>query len=91
MLTFPVGLPGWRTAARLGFTLSVNVSVLWDDDAGVFVARSDDLLPDFGCVAEASSWDGLRSELNAVLSDAFESVLGRKAGAPAFETVLRFA
>ena len=42
-------------AARLGVPLRVNVKVLWDAEAKVFVATSEDLLPAFGIVAEAGT------------------------------------
>ena len=91
MFAYRVGCPGWKIAARLGITLEVRVDVLWDDEAKVFVAQSDDFLPDFGCVAEAATWDGLKTELDCVFEDAFESVVGKAAKAPAFDAALRFA
>lgn len=76
MFAYRVGFPGWKIAASLGIRLKVCVEVLWDDEAKVFISQSDDFLPDFGCVAEAQTWDGLKTELNYVLEDAFESIFG---------------
>ena len=91
MLAYRVGFPGWKIAARLGMTLKVRVTVLWDNDAKVFVATSEDFLPEFCCVAESETWDGLKEELKAVLDDAFESIFGKTAREPAFDATLRFA
>ena len=91
MLAYRVGFPGWKIAARLGMTLKVRVTVLWDNDAQVFVATSEDFLPEFGCVAESETWDGLKEELKAVLYDAFESIFGKTVREPVFDTILRFA
>lgn len=88
MFAYRVGFPGWKIAARLGIRLKVCVEVLWDDEAKVFVAQSDDFLPYFGCLAEAQTWDGLKTELNYVLEDAFESIFGK---VDLFDTSLRFA
>ena len=91
MFAYRVGFPGWKIAARLGLTLKVRVEVLWDDEAKVFVAQSDDFLPEFGCVAEAETWDGLKTELNYVFEDAFESIFGKVAKEPTFDATLRFS
>lgn len=91
MLAYRVGFPGWKIAARLGITLKVRVTVLWDNDAKVLVATSEDFLPEFGCVAESETWDGLKEELKAVLDDAFESIFGKTVREPVFDAILRFA
>ena len=91
MFAYRVGFPGWKIAARLGLTLKVRVNVLWDDEAKVFVAHIDDFLPEFGCVAEAATWDGLKTELNNVLDDAFEFIFGQSQKKHKFDTTLRFA
>ncbi len=63
MFAYQVGFPGWKIAARFGLKLKVNVQVLWDGEAKVFVAWSNDFLPEFGCVAESQSWNGLKQVL----------------------------
>lgn len=88
---YRVGFPGWKIAARLGFPLCVKVSVLWDKDAKVFVAQSDDFLPEFGCVAESDTWEGLQKELQAVFEDAFEVIFGSKTKEPSIHPYLNFA
>lgn len=75
MLSYRIGCPGWKIAARLGVPLCIKVDVLFDEEAKVFVATSDDFLPDFGCVAGAETWEGLKKELDAVIEDAFERIL----------------
>lgn len=82
MINCRIGRPGWKIAARLGVPLWMKASVLRDEEARVFVATSDDFLPDFGCVAETETWDGLRKELDAVIADALETIFGRKAKKP---------
>lgn len=91
MLHYRVGAPGWKIAARLGLPLVVKVSVLWDDDAKVFVATSDDFMPDFGCVAESPTWQGLQKELNAVFADAMDVIFGKPAHDSHIYPLLRFA
>jgi predicted RNase H-like HicB family nuclease len=53
---YRVGMPFWRTAARLGARLLIDVEVLKDEQANVFVARSPNLK---GLVAEAASAEEL--------------------------------
>lgn len=43
---------------------------MWDEEARVFVAHSDDFLPDFGCVAESETPEGLRQELLYIAEEA---------------------
>lgn len=91
MFAYRVGFCGWKVAACLGFRLKVRVKVLWDTEAKVFVATSEDFLPAFGCVAEAATWDGLKTELNSVFDDACESVFGRFLMRPKIEAEMTFA
>ena len=55
------------------------------------MATSEDFLPAFGCVAEAATWDGLKTELNSVFDDACESVFGRFLMRPKIEAEMTFA
>lgn len=91
MFSYRAGRPFWKFFARIGCPIVVRVSVLWDSEAGVFVAQSEDLLPDFGCVAESPTWEGLHKELSLVLDDAFESIFGKANKEPTFEPLLSFA
>lgn len=90
MISYRVGAPGWKIAARFGFPLKVKVFVRWDGEAKVFVAVSDDFLPDFGCVAESSTWDGLQKELNAVFDDAMETIFRKHPISSHISSSLRF-
>ena len=83
MFSYRVGFPGWKIAARLG--------VMYDSDAKVFVAWSDDFSPDFGCVAESPTWEGLQKELGYVFDDAFDVIFDSQGKEPKFEPVLLFA
>jgi predicted RNase H-like HicB family nuclease len=57
---YRVGLPLWKTAARMGWTLQVRVEAMKDEEAGVFVARSPDL---DGLVVEAKTLEELHVEV----------------------------
>ncbi|PHV07854.1 hypothetical protein CSQ96_08155 [Janthinobacterium sp. BJB412] len=58
---YRIGFPFWKQMARLGVPLKLRVNVIRDDEAGVFVATSDDLR---GLVCEATSMDDLVKEVN---------------------------
>lgn len=91
MFAYRVGAFGWKLAARMGLPLKVQVKVLWDNEAKVFSAWSDDFLPDFGCVAESPTWDGLREQLQFAFDDAFEAIFGSNRKEPVIVPNLRFA
>ena len=91
MFSYRVGFPGWKIAARLGVPLKVVVEVMYDSDATVFVAWSDDFSPDFGCVAESPTWEVLQKELGYVFDDAFDVIFDSQGKEPKFEPVLLFA
>ena len=91
MFSYRVGYPGWKLAARLGVPLKVVIGVMYDSEAKVFVAWSDDFMPEFGCVAESETWEGLKKELGYVFDDAFETIFGAKGKEPKIEPVLQFA
>ncbi len=51
---YRVGFPGWKLAAHLGVPVIFRVEVMFDPEAGVYVATSPDLA---GLVAEAKTKD----------------------------------
>lgn len=57
---YRVGNPGWRVAARVGIPLNVRIDVIFDDEAKVFVATSEDLK---GLVVEAATVEELWAEI----------------------------
>ena len=59
---YRIGFPFWKQAARLGVPLKMHINVMRDQEAGVFVATSDDLP---GLVCEAASMGELLVEVNA--------------------------
>jgi predicted RNase H-like HicB family nuclease len=63
---YRVGFPFWKTLARSGVTLKLVVHVMHDQEAGVFVATSDDLR---GLVAEAATIEALVAEVKNVMDD----------------------
>lgn len=91
MFSYRVGAFGWRLAARLGFTLRVQVRVLFDHEANVFVAETDDFMPQFGCVVEAETWEELERKLYSVFDEAVETVFNKPSKSHAFKPVLYFA
>lgn len=91
MFSYRAGRPFWKFFARIGCPIVVRASVLWDSEVRVFVAQSEDLLPDFGCVAESPTWERLHKELSLVLNDAFESIFGKANKEPTFEPLPSFA
>lgn len=90
-IAYRVGWPCWKLAARLGISLFTRVSVIWDNEAHVFVAQSEDFLPEFGCIAESESLEGLKQELLYVLEEALEYTLGPRKKNPDIHPVLRLA
>lgn len=58
---YRIGLPFWKQLARLGVPLKLQIDVLHDEEAGVFVATSEDLR---GLICEAPSIDELVKEVN---------------------------
>jgi predicted RNase H-like HicB family nuclease len=66
MLSYRVGFPGWKIAARAGLRVKLRIDVLRDEEAKVFVARSPDLR---GLVAEAETLDELVANLQAAVND----------------------
>lgn len=63
---YRVGLPFWKTAARMGVPLKFRVFAFFDDDAGVFVATSPDVR---GLVVEAASLEELDIEIRSSAYD----------------------
>jgi hypothetical protein len=63
---YRIGFPLWKQIARLGVPLTVRVHVMRDDEAGVFVATSNDLR---GLVCEAKTMDDLIPEINSSVND----------------------
>jgi len=53
---YPVGWPLWKLIARSGVPVIVKIEVLFDPEAGVYVATSPNLS---GLLAEADSKDAL--------------------------------
>jgi predicted RNase H-like HicB family nuclease len=63
---YRIGYPFWKTFARMGVPLKLRVLVQRDDEAGVFIATSDDLR---GLAAEAETMDALVVEVKSVIDD----------------------
>lgn len=75
MFTYKVGFPFWKTLARMGVTLLVTVEVVYDDEAGVFVATSPNLR---GMVAESDDVKGLFHEIHTSIDDLLYEELNKK-------------
>lgn len=76
---YRIGFPLWKQIARLGIPLTVRVNVMRDDDAGVFVATSNDLR---GLVCEAKTMDDLIPEINSSVNDLLTFHLDGSAARP---------
>ena len=63
---YPIEYPLWSLLARFGRRLTVNLDVLHDEEAGVYVATSKNLR---GLVCEAPTMDELKAETEHVLRD----------------------
>lgn len=66
MKPYPAGWPFWKAVARAGLPISVNVNVMHDEEAGVYVACNSNLK---GLVAEADTLDELRVNIHAATED----------------------
>lgn len=69
-MSYRVGLPFWKVAARVGVPLKLVVCIHRDDEAGVYFAHSPDLR---GLVVEAETLDALRSEVRSAASELLEA------------------
>ena len=87
--SYRVGRLGWKLAARLGVPLRVRVSVMFDDEAKVFIATTDDFLPKFGLTVESETWDGIFKEIRIALEEAEEVCLGKSDDKVRLDPVLR--
>lgn len=63
MMTWRLGVPGWRLAATFGMPISVKIDIWRDTEAGVYVAVSDNI----GLAVEADSLDKLIAEVHAAM------------------------
>jgi predicted RNase H-like HicB family nuclease len=63
----------------MGVPLNIRVNVLKDEEAGVYVATSDDLK---GLVCEAATMDELVQEVHSTTQELLEFYLENKVGVP---------
>lgn len=61
-INYPVGLPGWKVAARLGMHMKLRVDIHHDADTNSYWADSPDL---DGLVVAAPTLDELRFEVRS--------------------------
>lgn len=61
---YKLGWPLGKFVARLGIPTLVRINVIRDDEAGVFVGTSEDLV---GLVLEAETLDGLINEAKLMI------------------------
>lgn len=78
MSGYRVGLPFWRTAARMGITVTLPVEISFDGEANVYIATSPSLP---GLAAEADSLDELRRQTRLAMDDLMEIALSGHHGA----------
>jgi len=94
MQGYRVGWPGWKTVARFGFPLVVKGKMFFDDKDKVWVATSDDFLPDHHFSCEADTFDELQKEITMMVMDTLDCVFENESFhrrnntvIPRFETV----
>ncbi len=75
MLTYSVGFPGWRVAARLGLPLSYDARVVYDKEANVFVAESNAFQPYLGIATEGETLEELKRKLQDCAQMALEEAI----------------
>jgi hypothetical protein len=64
------GIDGYRNAADLKtMTRSITIIARWDDEAGVWLATSEDVA---GLVVEAETWANMIEEVRMTLPDLLE-------------------
>lgn len=71
-INYPVGLPGWKLAARLGLHMRLRVDIHRDADTNSYWADSPDL---DGLVVAAPTLDELRSEVRGAAEVLLELVV----------------
>lgn len=86
-MLYRAGLPGWKLIARAGGKIVVNVNVIKDEDAGVYVATSANLR---GLVVEAETLDKLNEEIHIAVSELLTREFASGAP-PRARTEMRFA
>jgi len=59
-MNYPINYPFAGFFRRLGFTMLVRIDVVFDKEAGVFIATSSDVP---GLVLESETFDGLTNEV----------------------------
>lgn len=90
MLAYRVGWPLWKLAARLHIPLKAKVSIIYDEEVGVFVAECADF-PNLGIVTEAPNPHRLKEKLDCCFYEAMRESFRKEpkhASLPTFDFVL---
>jgi predicted RNase H-like HicB family nuclease len=72
-MSYRVGFPFWKTAAKMGCSLKMIVCIHKDAEAGVYFAHSPDLR---GLVVEAATLEELREEVRSAAPALLDLALG---------------
>lgn len=80
-MSYRVGMPGWKLAARLGVVLQVRVEVMFDSESQRYIATSPDL---DGLVCEGGSWDELVPEVHDCVGMLMQAHLHRAPKRPPY-------
>lgn len=78
MFKYRVGWLGWKVLARLGVPLKINLKVMYDPEAKVYVATTDDFLPEVGFACEAPTLDGLQTKAQDMILDVLDFIFDKK-------------
>lgn len=68
-MNYRIGLPFWKLAYKLGFTLTFRVYIRKSEEAPVFCAESPDLP---GMIAEMPTLEGLIGEVKIIAEELLE-------------------
>lgn len=82
ILGYRVGFPGWKIAAKLGFSLKVKVFVVYDSEAKCLVGECNDFLPFLGIVTEGKDFEELKLKLSQCFEMALEEAFKESYNSP---------
>ena len=84
---YPVGLPGWRLAVKLGAPIKTNVLVAFDAEKKRFSALCVDFDRKNPLATDAETVESLQGKLEEAFAGAIEKALGKRPLMPAHLSV----
>ncbi|ASY30182.1 DUF1902 domain-containing protein [Taylorella equigenitalis] len=74
MLGYRIGLPFWKSFAKLGIPLSLRIIIKHDEEANVYYATSPDLK---SLIVESDTIENLLKEIELVIEDLLEVFIAK--------------